>query len=97
MPKFPDCWESCGNCAQGDVFVSEVNILAGDTLNLDDCAIVLETGKVALDIPLATQRTVDFLVTGRDPRPTRVNWTRLRTRQVFRGFTDQVRWNWQSN
>lgn len=51
MPKFPDCWESCGNCAQGDVFVSEVNVHPGDVLNLDDCVIVLETGKAALDIP----------------------------------------------
>ncbi|MCX7170127.1 MAG: dihydrolipoamide acyltransferase [Proteobacteria bacterium] len=58
MPKFPDCWESCGNCAQGDVFVSEVNVLAGDTLNFDDCVIALETGKVALDIPSPNSGTV---------------------------------------
>ncbi|MCX7180046.1 MAG: dihydrolipoamide acyltransferase [Proteobacteria bacterium] len=58
MPKFPDCWESCGNCAQGEVFVSEVNVRVGDALNFDDCVIVLETGKVALDIPSPCAGTV---------------------------------------
>ncbi len=58
MPRFPDCWESCGNCAQGEVFVSEVNVLTGDKLNFDDCVIVLETGKMALDIPSARAGTV---------------------------------------
>lgn len=58
MPRFPDCWETCGNCAQGEVFVSEVNVEAGTKLSFDDCVIVLETGKVALDIPSPHQGTV---------------------------------------
>lgn len=51
MPKYPECWESCGNCAQGDVFVLELLVQAGDTLARDDDILTLETGKVALDIP----------------------------------------------
>jgi pyruvate/2-oxoglutarate dehydrogenase complex dihydrolipoamide acyltransferase (E2) component len=51
MPMFPDCWESCGDCAQGDVFVSEVHARVGEVLKVDDNVIVLETGKVDLDIP----------------------------------------------
>ena len=44
--------------AQGDVFVSEVNALAGDALNFDACVIVFEAGKVALDIPSPNSGTV---------------------------------------
>lgn len=51
VPKFPECWESCGNCAQGDVTVDSVLISVGDRVKRDDTLIVLETGKVALDIP----------------------------------------------
>ena len=51
MPQFPQCWDSCGNCAQGEVFVAEVHAVVGEVLNFDDKVIVLETGKVALDIP----------------------------------------------
>lgn len=58
MPMFPECWKSCGNCAQGEVLVSEVNAIAGGKLNIDDCVIVLETGKVALDIPSPQTGTV---------------------------------------
>lgn len=51
MPKYPECWDTCGNCASGDVYVLEVLVKPGDTLNFDDIIITLETGKVALDIP----------------------------------------------
>lgn len=51
MPKYPECWESCGNCAQGEVFVLEVLVKPGDRLERDDNVLTLETGKVALDIP----------------------------------------------
>lgn len=64
LPTFPECWDSCGNCAQGDVLVSEVRICAGQVLNRDDVVIVLETGKVALDIPSPhTGTVVDVFVT----------------------------------
>jgi pyruvate/2-oxoglutarate dehydrogenase complex dihydrolipoamide acyltransferase (E2) component len=51
MPKYPECWESCGSCASGDVFILELLVQAGDTVERDDNILTLETGKVALDIP----------------------------------------------
>jgi biotin carboxyl carrier protein len=51
MPKYPECWESCGSCASGDVFILEVLVQPGDILQCDDNILTLETGKVALDIP----------------------------------------------
>jgi pyruvate/2-oxoglutarate dehydrogenase complex dihydrolipoamide acyltransferase (E2) component len=51
MPKFPECWETCGNCANGEVFILDVHVKPGDVLRVDDNLITLETGKVALDIP----------------------------------------------
>ena len=51
MPKYPECWESCGNCANGDVFILELLVKPGEHLERDDNILTLETGKVALDIP----------------------------------------------
>ena len=51
IPKFPECWESCGNCGSGDVTVDDVLVFPGDVVDRDDTILVLETGKVALDIP----------------------------------------------
>ena len=51
MPKYPECWESCGSCASGDVFILEVLVQPGDVVQRDDNILTLETGKVALDIP----------------------------------------------
>lgn len=51
MPKYPECWDTCGNCANGDVFVLDVMVAPGDTISVDDNILTLETGKVALDIP----------------------------------------------
>lgn len=51
MPKYPECWESCGSCASGDVFILELLVKVGDTVRADDNLLTLETGKVALDIP----------------------------------------------
>lgn len=51
MPKYPECWESCGSCASGDVFILELLVKIGDTIARDDTILTLETGKVALDIP----------------------------------------------
>jgi len=50
IPIYPDCWETCGSCAQGDVTVEEVLVKPGDIVRFDDAVIILETGKVALDI-----------------------------------------------
>lgn len=51
MPKYPECWDTCGNCANGDVFVIDVLVRPGDVVRFDDSLITLETGKVSLDIP----------------------------------------------
>ena len=51
VPRFPECWESCGNCAQGEVIVAEVHVRPGMVVDRDAFVITLETGKVALDIP----------------------------------------------
>jgi len=58
IPIYPDCWETCGNCAQGDVTVWEILVKPGDKVNFDDNVITLETGKVALDIQTPHAGTV---------------------------------------
>jgi len=51
MPKYPECWSSCGSCASGDVFILELLVTVGEVVQRDDNILTLETGKVALDIP----------------------------------------------
>lgn len=51
MPKYPECWSSCGSCASGNVFILELLVKVGDIVERDDNILTLETGKVALDIP----------------------------------------------
>ena len=51
MPKYPDCWETCGSCGSGEVVILEILVKAGDPIGFDDTILTLETGKVALDIP----------------------------------------------
>lgn len=58
LPKFPECWETCGNCGQGEVLVLEVHVQPGDVVRADDNLITLETGKVALDIPSPQAGTI---------------------------------------
>lgn len=58
MPKYPECWSSCGSCASGDVFVLEVLVSVGEELARDDNILTLETGKVSLDIPTPYAGTV---------------------------------------
>jgi len=58
MPKYPLCWTSCGSCANGDVVVQSVLISPGCKVKRDDTLIVLETGKVAIDIPSPCNGTI---------------------------------------
>ena len=58
MPKYPECWETCGSCASGKVFVLEGHVKPGDVVRADDNLITLETGKVALDIPSPKAGTI---------------------------------------
>lgn len=67
MPKYPECWQSCGSCASGDVFILEILVKLGDVLQFDENILTLETGKVALDIPTPhTGRVVAIHVTEGD-------------------------------
>ena len=51
MPKYPECWVTCGNCGSGEVVIQTLLVRPGDEIGRDDTILVLETGKVALDIP----------------------------------------------
>ena len=67
MPKYPECWQSCGSCASGNVFVLELLVKVGDIIARDDNLLTLETGKVAIDIPSpAAGRVVAIHVTAGD-------------------------------
>jgi pyruvate/2-oxoglutarate dehydrogenase complex dihydrolipoamide acyltransferase (E2) component len=67
MPKYPECWQSCGSCASGDVFILELLVKVGDSVARDDNILTLETGKVALDIPTPVAgRVVAIHVTAGD-------------------------------
>ena len=59
MPKLPECWESCGACGQGAISVLEIPVAPGDHVLRDETVLVLETGKVALDIPSPCSGVVD--------------------------------------
>jgi pyruvate/2-oxoglutarate dehydrogenase complex dihydrolipoamide acyltransferase (E2) component len=68
MPKYPECWSACGSCANGDIFVQSVLIAAGGNVKRDDTVIVLETGKVAIDIPSPYDGIItEVLVRENDP------------------------------
>lgn len=51
IPVFPECWSSCGNCGRGGVIVDDILVVEGSKVTHDETILVLETGKVALDIP----------------------------------------------
>jgi biotin carboxyl carrier protein len=51
MPKYPECWETCGSCASGEVAIQTLLVRAGDEIERDATLLLIETGKVALDIP----------------------------------------------
>lgn len=58
MPRFPECWDTCGSCGNGKVMVETVHVKPGDRIRADEPLITLETGKVALDIPSPHDGTV---------------------------------------
>lgn len=70
LPKFPECWESCGNCGSGEVSIDDICVVPGDRVERDDTILVLETGKVALDIPAPASGTVVALFVGPGDRIT---------------------------
>ena len=64
IPKFPECWESCGSCGAGEVSIDDILVLPGDRVARDDTLFVLETAKVALDIPSPVDGCVHELFVG---------------------------------
>ena len=67
MPKYPECWQSCGSCASGEVFILELLVKVGDVIARDDNLLTLETGKISLDIPSpAAGRVSEIHVTAGD-------------------------------
>lgn len=58
MPKYPECWTACGSCANGNIVVQSVLVAPGSKVKRDDTLIVLETGKVAIDIPSPHDGTI---------------------------------------
>lgn len=58
LPIMPDCWETCGNCADEIITVSQVHLQAGQRLYLDDPMITIEADKTCLDIPSPKSGTV---------------------------------------
>lgn len=67
LPVFPECWETCGNCGQGEVQICEVHVRPGNIVLFDDNLVTLETGKVALDIPSPREGTIlEVLVSAGD-------------------------------
>lgn len=63
LPIFPECWQSCGNCGSNGITIDDITVTVGDRVQRDDTILVLETGKVALDIPSpATGEVVAILV-----------------------------------
>lgn len=68
IPKYPECWKSCGNCGSGELCVDDVLVLPGDRVARDETLIVLETGKVAIDIPAPRSGTlIDLYIAAGDP------------------------------
>lgn len=63
MPEFPACWESCGNCASEAITIASLLVAPGERVERDATILVLETGKVALDIPCPCEgRVVEVFV-----------------------------------
>ena len=51
VPPLPDCWESCGNCSDGELAVAAVLVSTGQWLRRFDPIIVLEADKTTLEVP----------------------------------------------
>ena len=64
IPKYPECWENCGSCGAGAVTIDDIRVLPGQKVGRDDTILVLETAKVALDIPSPADGTVLELFVG---------------------------------
>ena len=51
FPKVNGCWENCGECKNGSIFVQSVLVSVGDRIKQEDALLIVETGKMAIDFP----------------------------------------------
>ncbi|MDX1594371.1 MAG: lipoyl domain-containing protein [Gammaproteobacteria bacterium] len=64
LPGLPDCWETCGNCGDGELTVVEIHVAPGDALAIDTPVLVVETDKTTLDIAADRAGTVVEVAVG---------------------------------
>ncbi|MDX9951311.1 MAG: biotin/lipoyl-containing protein [Methylophilaceae bacterium] len=82
MPRYPECWSSCGACANGRVFILEILVKPGDRVAVNENVLVVETGKVALDIPSPYEGTVvEIFVTPGDDLSERMPLLTMQTEE----------------
>ncbi|MGE5477557.1 MAG: acetyl-CoA carboxylase biotin carboxyl carrier protein subunit [Bacteroidales bacterium] len=62
VPKFPECAEPCGACFNADdtldVFVAELLVRAGETVDEGDVVAVVETNKTSIEVTAPCAGTV---------------------------------------
>lgn len=51
VPSLPDCWDTCGNCADGEITVVEWLVKPGDPVKRFDPIVVIESQKTTYEIP----------------------------------------------
>ncbi len=67
MPDTPECWQSCGQCATSAIRVAEILVRHGEYVERDTTLIVVDTGKLTLDIPSpASGRIIELFVAADD-------------------------------
>jgi pyruvate/2-oxoglutarate dehydrogenase complex dihydrolipoamide acyltransferase (E2) component len=65
LPRMPDCWESCGNCADEDIVVASVLVQPGDRVERDQPIITIESDKTVLDVPSPASGRVALIYVSR--------------------------------
>jgi pyruvate/2-oxoglutarate dehydrogenase complex dihydrolipoamide acyltransferase (E2) component len=62
VPKFPECAEPCGACFNADdtldVFVAELLVRAGETVDEGDVVAVVETNKTSIEVTAPSAGTI---------------------------------------
>lgn len=62
VPKFPECAEPCGACFNADdsldVFVAELLVRPGDSVDEGDVVAVVETNKASIEVTVPCSGTV---------------------------------------
>ena len=62
VPKFPECAEPCGACFNADdtldVFVAELLVKPGDSVEEGDVVAVVETNKTSIEVQAPAAGTV---------------------------------------